>query len=265
MAPPTLRNIVKELVYFKSSESMKEIASEKVQAVITSPPYWNLKDYEHTEQIGHGEGYEKYHQRLNGVWAECKRVLKRDGTLWIVVDKIHSRGEVLHIPFDIVRNCRELGLLLQDIIVWNKPTAIAGMNPINLVNKYEYVLMFSRSKSFKVNNRAGVDVKAPDRTTDNFFSDLWRIPVKAGSIRKTPNHEAPFPEELIHRIISICSDKDDLILDPFMGSGTTLKAALELERKCTGYEINSEFAEMIADRLLRLENSLSARKLTDYG
>lgn len=245
---------------------MKEISSQTVQAVITSPPYWNLKNYEHTEQIGHGEQYEKYHQRLNKVWGECKRVLKQAGTMWIVVDKIHLGGDILHIPYDIAKNCQRLGFLLQDIILWNKPTAIAGMNAINLVNKYEYVLFFSRAKDFKLQNKTESGVKAPDKASGaNAYTDLWRIPVKAGSIRKTPDHEAPYPEELIQRIIALCSEENDLILDPFLGSGTTLKAALESQRRCRGYEINNDFSEMIADRLLSLERALSISRLTDFG
>lgn len=229
---------------------MKEIIDAQVQTVVTSPPYWNLKDYKHAEQIGRGESYGKYHERLNKVWAECKRVLKPNGTLWIVVDKMFWKGEVLNIPFDIVKNCRMIGLSLKDIVVWNKPTAIAGMSPINLVNKYETVLFFTKSRDqFKLKTKPE-ETSTPDTTTVNgkLLANFWRFPVKAGSIRKTPIHEAPFPEELISRIIYISTDTGDLVLDPFLGSGTTMKVALEMGRKCLAYEINRDFADIIAGR-----------------
>jgi len=245
-----LPNDIKRNIHFKTGEKMEEIRNSPVQTVVTSPPYWNLKDYKHPEQIGHGETYEKYHERLNKVWAECKRVLKPDGTLWIVVDKITFKGDVLNIPFDIVRNCKNIGFYLKDIVVWNKPTAISGMNPRNLVNKYESVLFFAKSKDdFKFRN-LGEEAKTPDATLNRkLLTNLWRFPVKAGSIRKTPPHEAPFPEDLISRIILVSTVEGDLVLDPFLGSGTTLKTALELCRKCVAYEINREFADVIAERL----------------
>jgi DNA modification methylase len=241
---------IRRNIYFKTSEKMEEILDEQVQAVVTSPPYWNLKDYSHYAQIGRGETYKRYHERLNKIWKECNRTLMHNGTLWIVVDKIFWKGELLNIPFDIVRNCREIGFYLKDIIVWNKPTSIAGMNPRNIVNKYETVLFFAKSRDkIKLKNLPD-DAKQPDTTIDGkMLTNLWRFPVKAGSIRKTPDHEAPYPEELISRIIRISTDKGDLVLDPFLGSGTTLKAALELGRHCIGYEINEEFANVIAERL----------------
>jgi site-specific DNA-methyltransferase (adenine-specific) len=242
---------------------MKEVSDGQIQATVTSPPYWNLKNYNHHEQIGLGEKYEKYHERLNKVWKECFRTLSDDGTLWIVVDKISFKGELLNIPFDIVKNCRKLGFNLKDIIVWNKPTAIAGMNPRNLVNKYETIIFLSKSQDkVKLRNLPNGS-NTPDVTIDKKkLTNLWRFPVKAGSIRKTPAHEAPYPEELIIRIVNISTDKGDLVLDPFLGSGTTLKVALEMGRTCIGYEINEDFSDIMAERLnvQRLMTSWAWRK-----
>jgi len=254
-------------VYFKSSERMDELEPQTVQSVITSPPYWNLKDYKHDEQIGFGESYEKYHERLNNVWQQCRQVLKPEGTMWVVIDKIIKLDEVVHIPYDIAKHCKRLGFFLQDIIVWNKPTSIAGMNPNNLVNKYESVLFLSKSRTvFKLHVPTDSNVvSAPDYTKDGKrLTDMWRIPVKAGSIRKTPAHEAPYPEELIRRIVLMSTDVDDVILDPFLGSGTTLKVALELRRRCVGYEINPDFSEAIAEHLKEIRPQEFMQKLTEF-
>jgi site-specific DNA-methyltransferase (adenine-specific) len=245
---------IRRNVHFRTSERLTELDDKSVQSVVTSPPYWNLKDYKHTDQIGFNETYAKYHARLNSVWSECKRVLKQDGTIWIVIDKIMQTEEVTHIPYDIAKNCRAAGLLLQDMVVWNKPTAIAGMNSLNLVNKYEHVVLLSKSKEFKLELPNEEKRLPPDWTRSGArLTDVWRIPVKAGSIRKTPAHEAPYPEELIRRIILMSTEEGDTVLDPFLGSGTTMKVALQLNRRCIGYEINSEYAQVIAQMLRGLD------------
>lgn len=232
---------------------MHQVPSDSVQSVICSPPYWNLKDYGHPKQIGFGESYDIYHKRMDLVWSECKRVLKSTGTMWIVIDKIWYNGEILHIPYDIARHCQALGLFLQDLIIWNKPTAIAGMNERNLVNKYEYIVLLSKDTRFKFNQPLKKNRMPPDFTRDGKrLTDLWRFAVKAGSIRKTPDHKAPYPEELIERIVQISTDEGDTVLDPYLGSGTTMKVALQLGRRCIGYEINRDFESMIMDRLLHL-------------
>ena len=251
-------------IHFRTSEKMAEVGNETIQAVVTSPPYWNLKDYKHADQIGFGQSYEKYHQRLDCVWSECKRVMKPDGTLWIVIDKITQHDRIVHIPYDIVQRCRELGFYVQDMIVWNKPTAIAGMSPNNLVNKYENVIFLSKSKDFKVNLSPRSNI-APDYAKDGRMSDIWRFPVKAGSIRKTYAHEAPYPEELIQRIVRLSTDENDTILDPFLGSGTTMKVALDLNRKAVGYEINPDYLPVIAERFRKLESPSLTHKLAEFA
>jgi len=240
-------------VHFKTSERMTEIESSIIQSVICSPPYWNLKDYDHPEQIGHGETYERYLERMDRVWSECYRVLNDTGTMWIVVDKIWHNGELLHIPYDIACHCQRIGFILQDLIIWNKPTAIAGMNERNLVNKYEYVIFLSKAREgMKFNPLKGDRTPGFSRTKGS-LTNLWRFPVKAGSIRKTPDHKAPYPEELIQQIVDFSTERGDIILDPYLGSGTTMKVALEHGRRCVGYEINPNFEDMIASRLKGLK------------
>lgn len=222
-------------VRFASSERMADVEDASVQAVVCSPPYWDLKDYGHEDQIGRGEPYTRYHDRMDAVWSECRRSLRDDGTMWIVVDKVWSRGLLVPIPFDIATRCQRLGFRLLDLVVWNKPTAIAGMTPRNLVNKHETVVVLAKGR-------------APKLRADG-LTDLWRVAVKAGSIRKTPDHEAPYPEELIARILDCGTDAGDLVLDPFLGSGTTLKVAVAKRRRAVGYELNPAFRGLIEARL----------------
>lgn len=222
-------------VHFASSERMTHVKDDSVQAVVCSPPYWNLKDYGHVKQIGHGEPYEQYHDRLDAVWRECRRALRDDGTMWVVIDKVMSKGEVVPIPFHIAQRCQRLGFTLLDLVVWHKPTAIAGMTPRSLVNKHETVVVLAKGAHPKL--RGGG------------LSDLWRVAVKAGSIRKTPDHEAPYPDELVTRVLECATDAGDLVLDPFLGSGTTAKVAVQMGRRCVGYELNSAFRNLIKERI----------------
>ncbi len=254
MTVSELPDVVARNIHFSTSERMNQVEDETVQSVICSPPYWNLKDYEHPEQIGHGETYDRYHERMDQVWSECRRVLKRSGTMWIVVDKMWHQGEVLHLPFHIAQRCQKLGFHLQDMIIWNKPTAIAGMNARNLVNKYEFVVFLSKNSShFKFNPLREGEGMPPDYTQDgDMLTDVWRFPVKAGSIKKTPDHKAPYPEELIERIVMISTDNGDTVLDPYLGSGTTMGVALAHGRQCIGYEINRDFEALIVERLRTL-------------
>jgi site-specific DNA-methyltransferase (adenine-specific) len=248
----SLQKFIGHRVYFKSCEDMSEIPDEAVQAIVTSPPYWNLKNYAHPNQIGFGEPYEIYLRRLNRVWLQCKRVLNETGTMWVIASNVKPRGEWIQLPYDIVQSCQRIGFHLQDIAIWNKPTAIAGLASGSLVNKFENVLFFSKSKrSFKLRSRIKAKGSSPDYEF-NRLTNFWRLPVKAGSIGRTLKHKAYFPEELVKRIIEICTDKDDLVLDPFLGSGTTMLVALKLKREFVGYEITRRFLPLIRSRLYRI-------------
>jgi DNA modification methylase len=233
-------------VYFQSSESMAQIADGSVQAAICSPPYWNVKDYGHDAQFGYGQTYEKYLDSIDKVWKECYRVLKGNGTLWIVVDKVTRRRIMRNIPYDIALRCISMGFFLQDLIIWNKPSAIGGMNPRNFVNKYETVILLSKvPRRFKFRPQSLGGGKSPDFNSSKALTNLWRIPVRAGNLWSNSGHKAPFPDALADRLVKLSTDPGDLVLDPFLGSGTTMLAALGLNRPCIGYEINPEFKAFI--------------------
>ena len=254
--PSYLEKIIENNVYFKSSESMYDIKSESIQSIITSPPYWNLKDYGEENQIGFGESYELYQNRLNKVWLECKRVLSKNGTMWIVIDKLWRNRAVINIPLHIAMNCKNMGYYLKDMIIWNKPTAIAGMHKKNLVNKYETIIFLTKDNTkYKLNYEIMNGETRPD-FFQNQLTNLWRISVKSGVLRKTPNHKAPYPLELVERMLLLSTDNSDTVLDPFLGSGTTMRVALQHHRKCKGYEINPNFKLEILEQLKALPHSI---------
>lgn len=241
---------------------MSAVENGTVQSVITSPPYWDLKDYGVENQIGTAdESYEHYHDRMQKVWSEAYDVLRDDGTMWVVVDTVMDRGDLTLLPYHIAKRAEEVGFVLQDMVTWYKPTAIAGMTERNVVNKKEYVVFLSKSKRHKFRKDEETNgVEDPAIAEDHRLGNLWRFPVKRGSSGQNVLHKAPYPRALIDRIVRVSTELGDTVLDPFLGSGTTAASALDLGRECVGYELNEEFEPVIEDRL----SSIQQRSITDF-
>jgi site-specific DNA-methyltransferase (adenine-specific) len=181
--------------------------------------------------------------------------------MWVVVDTVMQNGDLQQLPYHIAKRTEELGFVLQDMVTWYKPTAIAGMTDRNVVNKKEYVVYLSKQKNHKFReSEAGNGLEDPAIADNYRLGNLWRYPVKRGTAGQNVLHKAPYPLSLINRITKISTEPGDTILDPFLGSGTTAVSALDLDRQCIGYELNREFEEVIAERL----GSLRQRSLTDF-
>jgi site-specific DNA-methyltransferase (adenine-specific) len=230
---------------------MTEVENAAVQAVITSPPYWDLKDYGHEDEIGTAdESYEQYHDRMEAVWSECYDVLGDDGTMWIVVDTVMERGDLQLLPYHIAERAEDVGFVLQDVVTWYKPTAIAGMTDRNVVNKKEYVVYLSTSREHTFREETPDNgPEDPAVAEGRRLGNLWRQPVKRGSVGPDVLHKAPYPTSLADRIVELSTERGDTILDPFLGSGTTAASALALDRECIGYELNEAFEAVISERL----------------
>lgn len=233
-------------VYFSSSEHMRRIKDSSINMVVTSPPYWNLKNYEVNNQIGYRETYDVYLKRLNKVWLETSRVLTRDG--WAVVN-INCRSvnkKTYLIPSDVIKQFEEINIHLRDILYWHKSSGIPRKN--NLGDHFEYFLIFSKSNKPKVNQFDYFDYKY-DRKKKNVVN-IWNINKKFGSVgKKYMVHPAIFPTEFITRLLLIFSKKNDYILDPFLGSGTTLLACEQTHRNGIGYELNKKYLPLIKQRI----------------
>ena len=253
-------------VYIKSSEKMSEITDCSVNLIVTSPPYWTLKDYGDDEQIGLGSSsYDNYLDELNKVWAECVRVLAPDGKICINIMPFLLTGKAARF------NRRETKLVLPDIsnfmegtgemyqfamYIWDK-RKIARFSsfgsypyPTNIFSTYPYEWITVFSKKGK---RPQVDKKIKELSKlktkewqDWAINSIWEMqPAKA----KSEGHPAPFPDELPKRLIKLHSFHGDTVLDPFLGTGTTAKIALQLGRKAIGYELNDEYLPLIEKKL----------------
>jgi site-specific DNA-methyltransferase (adenine-specific) len=242
---------------------MNLLHDKSVHLVITSPPYWQLKDYGSDEQIGFNESYESYINNLNLVWKECYRVLQPGCRLCINIGDqfarsvYYGRYKVIPIRTEIIKFCETIGFDYMGAIIWQKVTTtnttggatIMGSFPYprNGILKldYEFILIFKKlgNPPKPTIEKKKLSAMTKDEWND-YFSGHWNF---AGV--KQNGHLAMFPEELPTRLIKMFAFVGDTVLDPFLGSGTTSLAARNLGRNSVGYEINKEFISKIKDKL----------------
>lgn len=232
-------------VFFKSSEKMMDVPNASIKVVITSPPYWNLKDYFKKGQIGQ-ESYESYLHRMNTVWTECYYKLVNEGSLWININIRVQAGKIIPIPHDLVKMCKKIGFYYKGIVIWHKSSGIPTGDK-NIVDRHEYVLIFSKNEEYTVNKsvfNSFVDYKNDLMVGGGF----WNINRKAGSVGKKFIHPAIYPNALVTRILLVASQERDTVLDPFLGSGTSLISACQNKRAFVGYEYNEDFKDLMISR-----------------
>ena len=255
--------MTKHKVIIGDSRKMTELADKSIQLIITSPPYWQLKDYGNGNQIGFDDTYEDYINNLNLVWNECYRVLENGCRLCINIGDqfarsvYYGRYKVIPIRTEIIKFCETVGFDYMGAIIWQKVTTcnttggatIMGSFPYprNGIVKidYEFILIFKKPgtgknvpKSIKDKSKLTID------EWNQYFAGHWNIPGE-----KQNGHLAMFPEEIPKRLIKMFSFVNDTVLDPFLGSGTTTLAAKNLERNSIGYEMNVDYIPIMKDKL----------------
>lgn len=250
-------------IIFGDSRSLNQIEDKSVQLIITSPPYWQLKDYGTDDQIGFNDSYEDYINNLNLVWKECDRVLADGCRLCINIGDqfarsvYYGRYKVIPIRTEIIRCCESLGMDYMGAIIWQKTTtmntsgggAIMGSFPYPrngiLKMDYEFILLFKKLGNAPKPTKEQKEQSAMTKEEwGQYFSSHWNF----NGVKQT-GHIAMFPEELPKRLIKMFSFVGETVFDPFAGSGTTSLAAKNLGRNSIGYEINKEFAPFIKDKL----------------
>ncbi len=234
-----------------SSEHMKELPDNSVHLMITSPPYNVGKEYDQDLSL------EEYLTLLKNVFTDVKRVLVTGGRVCINVANL-GRKPYLPLHSHVIQIMSELGFLMRGEIIWDKSSSAgsstawgswqSAKNP-TLRDVHEYILIFSKDNysRFKDNKKDTIE----KREFMDFTKSIWTFP--ATSARKI-GHPAPFPEELPRRLIEFYSFKEDIILDPFMGSGQTALAALKTKRNYVGYDINKEYCKLAEGRIKEFVN-----------
>jgi len=250
-------------IVFADSRAMADLADRSVHLVVTSPPYWCIKDYAHPDQIGHDQAYEEYLDDLRRVLSECHRVLHPGcraainiGDQYLRATE-HGRYRVQAIPADIICMGREMGFDFMGNIIWEKisTTNTTGggvwMGSLyhprdgHVTYEHEYIILLRKRGRWP---RPSPQQKEKSRLTREqrsaWFRGVWRIPPE-----RQGGHVAMFPVELPRRLIKMYSFWGETVLDPFLGSGTTMLAAEMEGRSSIGYEINPAFEPVIREKL----------------
>jgi len=251
---------------------MEEVLNDSIQLIVTSPPYGKIKDYGNQNQIGFFGTFDDYFKRLKQVWFECYRVLEPQCRMVINIGDQYlrtsefGRYRVLSIANKIITDCLDLGFDFLGDIIWQKISTTNTTGGCSLMGSiyyprnglltydYEHILIF---KKYQGKNKRKIDPiikemsKIPLSEWKKWFTGHWKFP---GVVQK--EHIAMFPEELPYRIIRMFSFIGDTILDPFLGSGTTLKVAKSLFRNGIGYELNKDYKKIIDTKVKKSKPGL---------
>ena len=258
--------------------ALGQLPDESVQCVVTSPPYWGLRDYGIAGQIGLESTLAAFIQSLTGVFAEVKRVLKQDGILWLNIGDGYTSGnrgwrapdkknpnramnvrpdnppglkdkDLIGIPWRLALALQDNGWFLRSDIVWNKPNAMPESVKDRPTRAHEYLFMLTKSEQYRYNHEA-VKEPAGDGRMRNLRT-VWNInTTSSGS-----SHIAAFPQGLVEPCILASTQPDEFVLDPFFGSGTVGLVAQRLGRRYVGIELNPTY---VAEAVTALEKPLSA-------
>lgn len=296
-------------------EVMKDIPDKSVDMVLTSPPYWSLRDYGTEGQIGLESTFQEYIKNLCKIFDETMRILKNNGTCWVVLGDTYISGggasrhfgysdpkykngrngqhiepsafpqslppkSLAMIPSRFAIEMQSRGWILRNEIIWHKPNAMPSSAKDRFTVDFEKIFMFSKNIKYKFNqqlepylepmNRWGGDKLKKSGISDwdvgtgqTSYRNRNMRPNKRGrnkrcvwSINTKPTgqkHYATYPDSLIKTPILAGSSKDDVVFDPFMGSGTTALVASELNRHFIGIEINPDYCKIAEDRLAQQE------------
>ena len=268
-------------IFFHSAAHMKEIPDNSVNLIVTSPPYFNIKDYSqngsqngrhsdvHSEDYGHINDYDCYLNSLLKIWNECERVLAPNGKLAINAPLMpikkddlstHYNRDIFNIYGDIeqriVRNVPNM--FLMDVYIWNRTNAqkplMFGSYPyprnFYAQNTTEFIGIFVKDgKPPKIDKELKEQSLLSEQEWREYTKQVWDIPIPNKKDLAHGEHAAIMPEEIARRCIRMFTCINDVVLDPFTGSGTTLKVAKELQRKFVGYEIYEHYREVINEKL----------------
>ena len=270
-------------VFYKSAQGMSEVPSASVNLIVTSPPYFNIKDYakdgyqqktnskRHKSQIGDIEDYDHFIGELLKVWNECERVLKPNGKLVINTPLMpmkkaeyttHYNRHIFDLNADIQNSIlrqQQTKMFLFDVYIWDRTNPSKKLMfgsypyPRNFYaqNTSEFISVYV--KDGIPDNRLPLKTKKESKLSEKewveFTKQIWRIPIPGKNDLAFGEHSAIMPEEIVYRCVRLFTYVGDVVLDPFAGSGTTLKVAKENGRNYIGYEIMDSYKEVINRKL----------------
>ena len=265
-------------------EMARQLPDDTFQCVVTSPPYWGVRDYGVDNQIGAEPDLYQYIERLVAVFRELRRALKPDGTFWLNIGNTYSSGgrkwrdvddknkgramsyrpptppglkkkDLIGVAWLLALACQKDGWYLRNDIIWHKPNGQPESVKDRLTVSHEYLFMFSKSERYYF------DQDAIKENTSNGNSRKNKRTVWSINTEPCPEaHFAVFPGALIRPCILAGSKKGDIVLDPFYGAGTVGIITKELDRKCVGIELNDDYLNIAEKRTRTVQTSLIPRE-----
>ena len=284
------------VIYNKSSTDMCELNDMSVNMIMTSPPYFSQRNYGNDLQIGLENTIDTYLDNLTEVFNECKRVLRDDGSLWVVIGDTYINGSLGSVPHRFAIEMMKNGWIQRNCIVWHKTNPKPESVKTRLSTSHEFIFFFTKTMEYYFDmdsvrepykEKALDDLRSPRHHSLNGDVQI-HTPVIQNPLGKSPQdfietskhsfgigkklgiddieHGAVYPPNICHLPIKSSTKENDLVLDCFSGSGTTGEVSLELGRRYVGYEINSKFVQLSELRLSHLierEERERLKQLTD--
>jgi site-specific DNA-methyltransferase (adenine-specific) len=273
------------IINAEALEALQKLPDSLVQTIITSPPYYDQRDYGVDKQIGNEESPEEYIKKLVEIFEEVKRVLKEDGTLWLNLGDKYIDGNLAGLPWRLALALKEKGWILRSDIIWYKPNAMPSSVKNRPTTDHEYLFLFAKSQKYYYDadairephvtfsenskmrggrNHLGKVDGTPEQGKNAGNSNLhrgrwdqafhpkgrnkrtvWEVPLS----KFRDAHFAVFPEQLIEPCILAGSPEGGIILDPFFGSGTVGLVSIKKARRFIGIDINAEYCQIASNRI----------------
>lgn len=267
------QTLTTNIIVGDSRLELSKLPDSTFQMCVTSPPYWGLRDYRVAGQIGAESTIDAYLDDLVSIFREVRRVLKEDGTLWLNIGDSYTSGgrawrdtdkknqargmsyrpptpeglkpkDLIGIPWRLALALQQDGWYLRADIVWHKPNCQPESVKDRPTRSHEYVFLMSKSESYYYDHEA-----AKEPTKDKDGKRNWRSVWPINTEPYKGAHFAVFPPELVKMCVLAGSKPGSVVLDPFLGSGTTGQVCVENARSFLGIEIKEEYAELARERL----------------
>lgn len=260
------------LICGDAHQALDLLPNESIQTVVTSPPYWSLRDYEVEEQIGRDDALEDYVGSIVRTFGKMRRVLRPDGTVWLNIGDSYTSGnrryrapdkknraramkvrpptpvglkpkDLIGVPWRLAFALQDAGWWLRSEVIWHKPNAHPESVRDRPTKAHETLFLLSKNQNYYY------DVGAVRGPNARRLRTVWDIPTEPRKNGHVDDHPAIMPMSLASRCVSITTKPESVVLDPFAGSGTTLLAARKLGRKWVGVELKTSFANLIERRM----------------
>lgn len=259
--------------------ALRRLPSNSARCIVTSPPYWGLRDYGIEQQIGLEESMQQYLNKLIAIFSEARRVLSNDGTLWLNIGDGFTSGnrayraadkknparamssrpsnpdglknkDLLGIPWRLAFALQADGWYLRTDIIWNKPNAMPESVKDRPTRSHEYIFMLTKAEKYYYHHEAVRELSSTGAKRNR--RSVWNVETQ----RFSDAHFATFPPDLIEPCIAASSAPGDVVLDPFLGSGTVGLVCQNMQRRFIGIELNPQYVQMAEKRLGHSEQQI---------